>query len=443
MARKIAVLVGCNYPGTKAELRGCVNDVWRMHRSLIERFGFQARDITVMIDTDQRYVQPTGANIKRTLNNLLAHSHPGDVIFFHFSGHGTRLPPETGAPDDTGYDECIVPCDMNLMTDDDFREIVDRVPHGVTLTLVSDSCHSGGLIKHEKEQIGESYTQHGGNSAQGGSRDFGLRDFVTQSIQGALEDRGIHLPSFGHGHGHSHSYGLQQHPFHHVVSQHRRRYLDEDEHYHRVPYAGVGHVKSRALPLSMLLEILKQKTGRQDIDVGTIRPALFDLFGQDSSSKVKKFVKVMLQAMEEGGEGGSQGGGFVGALGSIAQQFLKQKLNQAGNSQEYLQPALETNVPAHQAAYAGATLGSVRDRGILVSGCQSSETSADANPTGNPHEAYGAMSNAIQTILSQHYGPITNHELVSRARQLLSSQGFSQHPGLYCSDENTTSIFIC
>ena len=36
--------------------------------------------------------------------------------------------------------------------DDDFREIVDKVPQGVTFTLISDSCHSGGLVNNAKEQ---------------------------------------------------------------------------------------------------------------------------------------------------------------------------------------------------------------------------------------------------------------------------------------------------
>nr|GFB80077.1 metacaspase type II [Tanacetum cinerariifolium] len=31
--------------------------------------------------------------------------------------------------DDTCYDECIVPCDMKLITDDDIRELVDKVPY--------------------------------------------------------------------------------------------------------------------------------------------------------------------------------------------------------------------------------------------------------------------------------------------------------------------------
>lgn len=428
MAKK-AVLVGCNYPGTKAELHGCINDVRRIHTSLLDRFQFQQDNIIVLVDTDRTSTQPTGANIKRALNKLVDDSQPGDVLFFHYSGHGVRLPAETGEDDDTGYDECIVPCDMNLITDDDFREIVDKVPNGVKLTLVSDSCHSGGLVNNAKEQIGESSQHRGTVTAE---RESGLKDFISDSIHGALEDRGIYLPSFGHGHGHRH--GGSRH----------LRYLEEDEKYQRVPYEGRGTVKSRALPVSTFVEMLKQQTGKQDVDVGTIRPTLFDVFGEDSSAKVKKFVKVLLQKMNDGeGNASGHGGGLVGAVGALAMEFLKQKLNDSDNSDEYVKPALEAAVPSHGVAYAGTHAQTTGDRGILLSGCQSSETSADANPSGKPHEAYGAMSNAVQTALSECDGPITNHDLVMRVRQILKKEGFVQHPGLYCSDEKVSDIFIC
>jgi len=115
MAKK-AVLIGCNYPGTKAELKGCINDVWRMHKSLIHKYGFSDKDITVLIDTDHSYTQPTGKNIRSAMSRLVRSAQPDDVFFVHYSGHGTRLPAETGEDDDTGYDECIVPTDMNLIT---------------------------------------------------------------------------------------------------------------------------------------------------------------------------------------------------------------------------------------------------------------------------------------------------------------------------------------
>jgi hypothetical protein len=118
MRAKRAVLVGINYAGTKAELKGCHNDVARMRRCLIDRFGFDESDIRVLLDangTAQRAL-PTGANIRRDLARLVGYARPGDLLFFHYSGHGTRLPAETRQDDDTGYDECIVPCDMNLIT---------------------------------------------------------------------------------------------------------------------------------------------------------------------------------------------------------------------------------------------------------------------------------------------------------------------------------------
>ncbi|XP_027354994.1 metacaspase-4-like isoform X2 [Abrus precatorius] len=382
MAKK-AVLIGINYPGTKAELRGCINDVWKMHKCLVERYGFSEDDITVLIDTDSSYTEPTGKNIRSALSRLVRSAEAGDVLFVHYSGHGTRLPAETGEDDDTGYDECIVPSDMNLITDDDFREFVDGIPRGCRLTIVSDSCHSGGLIEEAKEQIGE--------STKGEDRD---------GDDGA-GDRDIELP---HGH---HCY-----------------------------------VKNRSLPLTTLIDILKQKTGKDDIDVGKLRPTLFDVFGEDASPKVKKFMNVILNKLQHGsGEGGEQGGGLLGLVGGLAQEFLKQKLDE--NDEGYAKPAMETHVGSKHEAYAGSSKRSLPDGGILMSGCQTDQTSADASPSGNSASAYGAFSNAIQAIIEDTDGAITNQELILKAREKLERGGFTQRPGLYCSDHHVDAPFVC
>ncbi|KAF3790594.1 Metacaspase-5 [Nymphaea thermarum] len=411
---KKAVLVGINYPGTKAELKGCVNDVRRMQRCLVEHYGFDEDDITILIDTDPSSKQPTGANIRQAITNLIRRARPGDVLFFHYSGHGTRLPAETGEEDDTGYDECIVPCDMNLITDDDFRSFVDELPEGCSLTIVSDSCHSGGLVEHTKEQIGESTGARKRESPEqgSGSLGFGIKEFLHHKVNDALDSRGIHLPS-GH---------------------HRHEQYEEDV---RTEYGGHGHIKSKSLPLSTLIEILKEKTGKDDIDVGKLRPALFDIFGEDASPKVKKFMKVLLDKLQSS-EGG---GGFMSIVGGLAQQFLQHKLDETNG--DYVKPVVEEQVYSSQEVYAGSNKKALPHMGILISGCQTHETSADANPSGRSSEAYGALSNAIQTILAETSGPITNQELVLKARKMLSRQGFSQHPGLYCSDMHADAPFIC
>jgi len=57
MGRKRTVLVGINYPGRDDELKGCFNDVTRMRRCLIERFGFDEADIRVLADADPFFLR--------------------------------------------------------------------------------------------------------------------------------------------------------------------------------------------------------------------------------------------------------------------------------------------------------------------------------------------------------------------------------------------------
>ncbi|KAJ0623229.1 putative Caspase-like domain superfamily [Helianthus annuus] len=411
---KKAVLIGCNYTGTKAELKGCVNDVKRMHRSLIDRYGFAEGDIKVLIDADESYTQPTGRNIRQALSDLISSADSGDILFVHYSGHGTRLPAETGEDDDTGYDECIVPCDMNLITDDDFRELVDKVPQGCTITIVSDSCHSGGLIDQAKEQIGESFNDDSENK-QDNPDQPGFVGNIIQKTGDALK------------------------------SAFQREDGGDD-------VEGTT-VENRSLPLETLVDILKQKTGNNDITVGNVRPTLFDMFGEDSSPKVKKFMKVLLDSFNSivggggdsavgggdgsGGDGGG-GGGFMGMVNGLAQQFLKQKLE---SNAEYGKPAMETEVGSKQEAYAGSKQKKLPENGILISGCQTDQTSADATKSA---ESYGALSHTIQTILEELDGKvISNREIVVKARNMLKSQGFKQRPGLYCEDKHADAPFIC
>ncbi|XP_037455725.1 metacaspase-9-like [Triticum dicoccoides] len=150
----LATLVGCNYAGTRRELSGCINDVFLMRQILVRQFGFEERNVTVLIDNNTHLMTepPTGANIKRALDRMVqrARGVRRAHLFFHFSGHGTLL---RGGPYGRPHD-AIMPSDSNLITDVDFRRLVDQVPQTATFTMVSDSCHSGGLIAQEREQIG-------------------------------------------------------------------------------------------------------------------------------------------------------------------------------------------------------------------------------------------------------------------------------------------------
>uniref|UniRef100_A0A1J3IDV7 Metacaspase-6 n=1 Tax=Noccaea caerulescens TaxID=107243 RepID=A0A1J3IDV7_NOCCA len=378
MAKK-AVLIGINYVGTKAELRGCVNDVRRMHISLVEQYGFSKENIKLLIDTDSSTIKPTGKNIRQALLDLVESAELGDVLFVHYSGHGTRLPAETGEDDDTGYDECIVPSDMNLITDDDIRDLVDMVPNDCPITIVSDSCHSGGLIDEAKEQIGESTKKKKPKQESGDSSN--INKTVDEETEEAVETESKEI---------------------------------------------INELGNRSLSLETLIDMLKQETGNDDIEVGKIRTTLFDMFGEDSSPKVKKFMDAIQSKLQETGDQGE----ILESVEELVQEFLEQKLN-------------DDVKLAIQEVYAGAINGGLPDNGILISGCQTDQTSADASPPGHPELAYGALTNAIQIILKETKGKISNKELVLKVRKLLKKQGFEQRPGLYCDDGYVNAQFIC
>ncbi|KAJ1400502.1 Caspase domain [Sesbania bispinosa] len=411
MAKK-AVLIGCNYPGTKAELRGCINDVWRMHNCLIHRYGFLEEDIIILIDTNNSFTQPTGKNIRSAMSTLVQSAKPGDVLFVHYSGHGTRLPAETQEDDNTGYDECIVPTDMNLITDDDFRGFVETVPRGCSITIVSDSCHSGGLIEAANEQIGDSTKEGGRNSNSG----FKVKHFLQRTVENTIESCDIDVSS--------------------ELCHHRYK-NDIEERHVELHHGNYSYVKNRSLPLSALVDILKHKTGKDDIDIGKLRPTLYYIFGEDASPKVKTFMKYVLNKLQHGGKNN----GILGLVGTLAQELLKHKLNE--NDEGYKNHAIEAHTGSEQDAYATSTKRNALDCGILLSGCQTDQTSADASPYGNSDKAYGAFSNAIQTIIEETDGTVTNRDLVLKARKKLQRQGFTQKPGLYCSDDHVDAPFVC
>ncbi|CAL5387263.1 unnamed protein product [Camellia sinensis] len=66
--------------------------------------------------------------------------------------------------------------------------------------------------------------------------------------------------------------------------------------------------------------------------------------------------------------------------------------------------SLNQEVASKQEVYAGVSKRALPENGILISGCQTDQTSADASPSGNADEAYGALSNAIQMIIAETDG---------------------------------------
>lgn len=143
-----ALVVGINYPDSNYELRGCVNDANNVHALLTEFYGFEVESL---LDEEA-----TTAAILNGMENLVAGARPGDVLYFHYSGHGSQM---TDGPDqdneEDGLDEIICPVDLDwrdkVIRDDDMKRIFDKVPNGVNLTVVLDCCNSGGGLDHDNQ----------------------------------------------------------------------------------------------------------------------------------------------------------------------------------------------------------------------------------------------------------------------------------------------------
>jgi hypothetical protein len=148
--RKLALLVGINqYPDVP--LRGCVTDTNLQQQLLIHRFGFNPKDILILTDE-----KATRQNILTAFEeHLIKQAKPGDVVVFHFSGHGTQVhDPDCDASD--CLTTAFVPFESSLWSKS--SEQGEAVPGimGRTLfllmhalqtenvTAVLDTCYSGG-----------------------------------------------------------------------------------------------------------------------------------------------------------------------------------------------------------------------------------------------------------------------------------------------------------
>jgi metacaspase-1 len=150
--RTKALFIGINYVGhNPGELKGCHNDVEKMRR-FVAKQGYDEANMKFLMD-DGKSTPPTKQEILTAIKWLVQGARDGDSLFFHYSGHGTQVPDESGDETD-GKDEALVPVDYQkfpgakgMIIDDDLvKELVMPLPEGVMLTAVMDCCHSGTIL---------------------------------------------------------------------------------------------------------------------------------------------------------------------------------------------------------------------------------------------------------------------------------------------------------
>jgi hypothetical protein len=148
--------------GYYPKLSGCVPDVERIEQFLRTRLDLPAENVFKLTATysvedeppEPRDQWPTYENMVAAFKRVTDLAEEGDRVYVHYSGHGGRTPTNyAGLKGPAALDESLVPMDIgqenarylrDLELAHLFQAMADK---GIVLTVVLDSCHSGGTTR--------------------------------------------------------------------------------------------------------------------------------------------------------------------------------------------------------------------------------------------------------------------------------------------------------
>jgi hypothetical protein len=152
---KFAVLLAVDdyysAPGQKSSssLQGCVNDAESIKRLLINRFGFDKKNISLLYNA-----AATKKNFFDEMKKTFQKCQPGDAVVFYYSGHGVWM--SNGLLEDDsvkrGMSQAIVMNDLYapgwdcLVSDESLKNIFNQfINNKIILTCLFDCCYSGNI----------------------------------------------------------------------------------------------------------------------------------------------------------------------------------------------------------------------------------------------------------------------------------------------------------
>jgi len=159
-----AILIGINaYPNEP--LKGCVRDVQNIKTYLEgESNSIHIRMFTATesdrIETEDQTLRPTYQNITRAFEETTNSANPGDLIYIHFSGHGTRCEPYASYSNQSMGDLALVLLSGGEQKDEIYlygprlaRALKPMVDKGLVVTLVLDCCFAGSVCRRDDPTI--------------------------------------------------------------------------------------------------------------------------------------------------------------------------------------------------------------------------------------------------------------------------------------------------
>lgn len=307
-------------------------------QGIVKSKGFKSRNVQMIVDDDDSVPDPSGHELKKALKWLCTGREVGDVIFFHFSGHGTQLPSDGDDDEEDGMDEAIVLEQMFLMVDDDLKGYFKQLPTGCRVTCVTDCCHSGSMLDGEAVMI-EGPKSDDDNDEKDDEYEGGTREY--------------------------------------------------------------NHT-SRSLPIETVASILGGNLGHDvDSTSGGIQGAIAEMFGKKAGrfGRLGYFAASLFGRKKDNGDHGSSsssssGGGERGA--STTESDSSSAYSDRGESgdeedeewEEYEDEEFDDEEEES------------RDVAVLITGCQAHETSADV--TTSDGDAFGALTKTLSGVVASN-----------------------------------------
>lgn len=173
-----------------------INDVKIIYDALVQR-GVPESGIIILNTTVTR------DNILKALNELIDKTNSGDVVYFHFSGHGYQIPDNDGDETD-GMDEALVPEDAifdggrwlessfykNYIRDDELGRLLDQIRSKAGETgnvfVTIDACHSGTITRGLGPHRGSVRTEIKNTNQAPNAR-----------VNHSISDYGLYIPGSG------------------------------------------------------------------------------------------------------------------------------------------------------------------------------------------------------------------------------------------------------
>ena len=149
MARGISLHIGLNsvdpahYDGWDGALNACEFDANDM-RTIAESRGFETNVLLTADATADAVI----AAIERAAGEL----GQGDLFFCSYSGHGGQVPDRNGEDEEDRSDETWLAYDRQII-DDELFALWGKFAPGARVLVLSDSCHSGSVIRNIEADV--------------------------------------------------------------------------------------------------------------------------------------------------------------------------------------------------------------------------------------------------------------------------------------------------